>query len=119
VESATSPLDAWSLDLGRGRASRWTRSETGGLDPATFVAPELVRYPSADGVTVPAFLYRPRAEGRRPVVVEWHGGPEAQTRPEFDPLVQFLVNELGIAVLQPNVRGSDGYGRPTSPWTTG
>jgi dipeptidyl aminopeptidase/acylaminoacyl peptidase len=111
VESATSPLDAWSLDLRRGRSSRWTRSETGGLDPATFVAPELVRYPSADGVTVPAFLYRPRAEGRRPVVVEWHGGPEAQTRPEFDPLVQFLVNELGIAVLQPNVRGSDGYGK--------
>jgi dipeptidyl aminopeptidase/acylaminoacyl peptidase len=111
VESATSPLDAWSLDLRGGKATRWTRSETGGLDPATFVAPELVRYPSTDGVTVPAFLHRPRQPGPRPVVVEWHGGPEAQTRPEFDPLVQFLVNEMGFAVLQPNVRGSDGYGK--------
>jgi dipeptidyl aminopeptidase/acylaminoacyl peptidase len=111
VESATSPLDAWSIDLAARKTSRWTRSETGGLDPDTFVAPELVRYPSTDGVTVPAFLYRPRKPGPRPVVVDWHGGPEAQTRPEFDPLVQFLANELGFAVLQPNVRGSDGYGK--------
>jgi dipeptidyl aminopeptidase/acylaminoacyl peptidase len=110
-QTPTSPADVWAVDVRRGKLDRWTRSETGGLDPATFVAPELVRYPSTGGVTVPAFLYRPRGEGKRAVVVNWHGGPEGQTRPTFSAFVQYLVNELGVAVLQPNVRGSDGYGK--------
>ncbi len=107
----TSPLDVHVVDLKAGRLERWTRSEVGGLDPATLVEPELVRYPSAGGVQVPAFLYRKAGEGRRPVVVLWHGGPEAQFRPTFGPFVQFLATELGLAVLAPNVRGSDGYGK--------
>ena len=72
-----------------------------------------MRYPSTDGISVPAFLYRPRAlkpGARAPVVIDWHGGPEAQERPRFYPFAQALV-DLGIAVLLPNVRGSDGYGK--------
>jgi dipeptidyl aminopeptidase/acylaminoacyl peptidase len=111
ISPATSPLDVHVLDLRSGKAERWTRSEVGGLDPATFVEPELVRYPSTGGVEVPAFLYRKAGAGRRPVVVIWHGGPEAQSRPSFSPFVQFLATELGLAVLAPNVRGSDGYGK--------
>jgi dipeptidyl aminopeptidase/acylaminoacyl peptidase len=112
METPASPTDVWQLDVATGKTVRWTRSEVGGLDPATFVAPELVRYPSADGVTVPAFLYLPRkAQGRVPVVVDWHGGPEGQALPKFLSYTQFLVNELGLAVLAPNVRGSDGYGK--------
>lgn len=107
----TSPLDVHVLDLKAGRLERWTRSEVGGLDPAGLVEPELVSYPSAGGVRVPGFLYRKAGEGKRPVVVLWHGGPEAQFRPAFSPLVQFLSSELGLAVLAPNVRGSDGYGK--------
>jgi dipeptidyl aminopeptidase/acylaminoacyl peptidase len=107
----TSPLDVHVLDLRSGKAEPWTRSEVGGLHRATFVEPELVSYPSTDGVTVPAFLYRKPGEGRRPVVVLWHGGPEAQFRPYFSSFVQFLATELGVAVLAPNVRGSDGYGK--------
>lgn len=113
VATPTSPLDVWQLDLRTGKLARWTRSETGGLDPASFVEPQLVRYPSADGVSVPALLYLPRRAafpGRRPVVVYWHGGPEGQERPDFWPLAQFLAGE-GMAVLLPNVRGSDGYGK--------
>ncbi|ABC80566.1 S9 family peptidase [Anaeromyxobacter dehalogenans] len=109
--SATSPWDAWTVELRGGKAVRWTRSEVGGLDPAGFVEPELVRYPTTGGAEVPAFLYRPRGGGRAPVVVNWHGGPEGQHRPAFSPMVQFLVAELGVAVLQPNVRGSAGYGK--------
>jgi len=45
------------------------------------------------------------------VVIDIHGGPESQYRPEWDPFVQFLVNELGYAVIAPNVRGSSGYGK--------
>jgi len=111
ISPPTSALDVHVLDLRSGRAERWTRSEVGGLDPSTFVEPELVSYPSKDGVEVPAFLYRKPGEGRRPVVVLWHGGPEAQFRPSFSPFVQFLATELGVAVLAPNVRGSDGYGK--------
>ncbi|HET9597488.1 MAG TPA: S9 family peptidase [Anaeromyxobacteraceae bacterium] len=107
----TAPLDVHVLDLAKGKDEAWTRSEVGGLDRSTFVAPELVRYPSTDGVTVPAFLYRAPGGGKRPVVVLWHGGPEAQFRPTFSAFVQFLATELGMAVLAPNVRGSDGYGK--------
>lgn len=112
LETPASPVDVWAVETRTGKLTRWTRSEVGGLDPATFVAPELVRYPSTDGVTVPAFLYLPRgARGKVPVVIDWHGGPEGQALPEFLPYAQFLVNELGLAVLAPNVRGSDGYGK--------
>lgn len=107
----TSPLDVHLLDLKTGRIERWTRSEVGGLDAASFVEPTLVRYPSKDGVEVPAFLYRAPGAAKRPVVVYWHGGPEAQFRPTFSPFLQFLATELGLAVLAPNVRGSDGYGK--------
>jgi dipeptidyl aminopeptidase/acylaminoacyl peptidase len=109
-----SPPDVWQVDLRTRKLTRWTRSEVGGLDTERFAEPELVRYPSTDGVQVPAFLYRPPASafpGRRPVVIDWHGGPEGQSRPGFDPELQFWVMELGCAVLLPNVRGSEGYGK--------
>ncbi len=111
ITTATSPADVGVVDVRTRKATRWTRSEVGGLDTSTFVTPELVRYPSTDGVEVPALLYRPRGEGRRPVVIVWHGGPEGQSRPTFSPLVQYLAVEQGFAVLLPNVRGSDGYGK--------
>ncbi|HYQ81059.1 MAG TPA: S9 family peptidase [Anaeromyxobacteraceae bacterium] len=114
ITTPRSPLDAWQLDLRSRKLTRWTRSEVGGLDPAAFVEPQLVRYPSTDGLSIPAWLYLPpRAAwpGRRPVVVSWHGGPEAQERPWFGPLYQFLAVEMGLAVLAPNVRGSAGYGK--------
>jgi dipeptidyl aminopeptidase/acylaminoacyl peptidase len=83
----------------------------------TVSAPELVRYPTWDRVgghprTLSAWVYRPQhASGPVPVVIDIHGGPETQYRPDWDPFVQFLVNELGYAVVAPNVRGSSGYGK--------
>ncbi|RJS20139.1 S9 family peptidase [Corallococcus sp. H22C18031201] len=110
--SARVPLDVFSVDLRARKTTRWTRSEVGGLDAETFVEPELVRYPSTDGVRVPAFLYKPRgAAGKLPVVVLFHGGPEGQSVPGFSTFIQLLATELGMAVLVPNVRGSDGYGK--------
>ncbi|WP_052518225.1 alpha/beta hydrolase family protein [Archangium violaceum] len=74
--------------------------------------PELVRYKAKDGVEVPAFLYLPRErKGKVPVVVVFHGGPEAQSRPWLSTFTQYLAVEMGMAVLTPNVRGSDGYGK--------
>jgi dipeptidyl aminopeptidase/acylaminoacyl peptidase len=116
VESADSPRDVYSLDLGHQRLERWTRSEAGPLDRRTLVAPELIRYPTWDRVAgrprlLSAYVYRPRNAIHCPVVIDIHGGPESQFRPGWDPFIQFLVNELGYAVVAPNVRGSSGYGK--------
>jgi len=104
------PGDVWQLELGARKLLRWTRSELGGIDPSSLEEPALVRYPAKDGVQIPAFRYRPRGGGKSPAVVVWHGGPEAQERALFSPLAQLLV-DAGVAVLLPNVRGSDGYGK--------
>lgn len=111
--TATTTADAWSLDAIAGGLTRWTNSELGGLDARALSEPELVRVASFDGLSVPAFLYRPAQAlpGKLPVIISIHGGPEAQARPTFSAQNQFYANELGAAVLVPNVRGSDGYGK--------
>ncbi|MDY7226204.1 alpha/beta fold hydrolase [Hyalangium rubrum] len=110
--TSRSPTDVWQVDLRTKKTTRWTRSELGGLNTEALVEPELVRYDSTDGVKVPAFLYRPRgASGKVPVVVIFHGGPEGQSQPYFSALIQFLATEMKMAVLLPNVRGSEGYGK--------
>jgi dipeptidyl aminopeptidase/acylaminoacyl peptidase len=110
---ARSPADAYSFEPATGRLERWTESETGGLNPATFAEPELVRWKSFDGKAISGFLYKPKATftGRRPVIISIHGGPESQSRPGFGGSQNFWPNELGVARLLPNVRGSSGYGK--------
>ena len=111
VRSATTPADAYSIDLKSRELRRWTRSELGGLRTEDLVEPELIRYPTFDGRDIPAFVYRPRGPGPHPVIVNIHGGPEGQARPSFSPSTQYYLNELGAAVIFPNVRGSRGYGK--------
>ena len=113
LSSSTSSGDAWSYSLDDGRLTRWTESELGGLDAAKLVEPTLFRFPSFDKRSIPAFIYRPTAKpgARLPVVIQIHGGPEGQEQPSFNPRRQSWVNELGAAVIIPNVRGSTGYGR--------
>lgn len=111
VNTPVSPPDAYVLDTGSRRITRWTMSETGGLAEESFVKPELIRYKSFDGLEVPAFFYKPKGTGPHPFVVDIHGGPESQSQPRFNPTIQYWINELGLAVLVPNVRGSSGYGK--------
>jgi dipeptidyl aminopeptidase/acylaminoacyl peptidase len=114
LSSARSPSDAYSVDPRTLAVIRWTRSETGGLDPAVNVEPELVQVRSFDGENVSGFLYQPdprRFPGRRPLLVNIHGGPEGQSRPGFLGRNNYLLNELGIAIFYPNVRGSTGFGK--------
>ncbi|RPI80293.1 MAG: S9 family peptidase, partial [Planctomycetaceae bacterium] len=111
---ADQPADAHSVDLSSGQLTRWTYSEVGGLDPATFVGARLIRFPSFDGREVPAYVFAPRqaAPSRKvPVLIDIHGGPESQYRPAFNGIDQFFCQELGFAVVRPNVRGSAGYGK--------
>jgi dipeptidyl aminopeptidase/acylaminoacyl peptidase len=114
LSSAQSPSDVYSVDVRSGKVERWTQSEIGGLDPAQFVSPELVTIPSFDGLPVSGFLYRPdpaKFPGKRPVLIMIHGGPESQSRPGFQARNNYYLNELGLALLYPNVRGSRGYGK--------
>lgn len=111
------PADVYVLSMADLKWQRWTESEVGGLDKRRFVVPELIRYPTFDDVRgqarlIPAWVYKPReAQDKRPVLISIHGGPESQSRADFNAFAQYLVDELGIVVIEPNVRGSAGYGQ--------
>lgn len=114
LSSARSPSDAYSINPDTLAVTRWTASETGGLDAAKNAEPSLVAIKSYDGLKMSGFLYRPDAakfSGKRPMLMWVHGGPESQSRPAFIGAYNYLVNELGIALFYPNVRGSSGYGK--------
>ena len=113
LTSARSSSDVYSLDVESGKVERWTFSETGGLNTASFSEPELIHWKSWDGRMISGWLYRPPAKftGKRPVIVDIHGGPEGQSRPRFLGRDNYWLNELGIALIYPNVRGSTGYGK--------
>jgi dipeptidyl aminopeptidase/acylaminoacyl peptidase len=111
--SPTEPFDVYVFDLDSHELKRLTTSPRD-VDIASLVEPELHRFESFDGESIPVFLFRPEGEGPFPVVVMVHGGPEAQWRPWFHtsyaPLTQHLLAR-GYAVATPNVRGSTGYGK--------
>ena len=111
--SAKYTADAYSLNIANNKVERWTLSETGGVNTSNFSDAELVRWKSFDGRTISGFLYQPPAKftGKRPVIINIHGGPESQFRPSFLGRYNYYLNELGVAVLFPNVRGSTGYGK--------
>ena len=109
----TRTADIWTWDLDTNAARLVTRSSHAGLPLASLVEPELIHYPTFDGLSIPAWFYRAKAEaqpGSRPVIVYVHGGPEGQTQAMLFPIFQYLVHR-GYHVLAPNVRGSSGYGK--------
>lgn len=114
LSSAKSASDVWSLDPRSLKLTRWTQSETGGLDPMVNVEPRIVTTRSFDGLEVSGLLYQPnpaKFPGKRPLIVSVHGGPEGQSQAGFRGATNYYLNELGIGVFYPNVRGSTGYGK--------
>jgi dipeptidyl aminopeptidase/acylaminoacyl peptidase len=113
INSARSPSDVYVLDTANGTVRRWTESELGGIAAGELREPELIRWRSFDGLEITGFHYKPAARfiGRRPVIISIHGGPESQSQPVFLGRNNFLLNELGVAILYPNVRGSRGFGK--------
>ena len=117
LNTPKTPGDIYVLSLSDAALERWTYSEVGGLNPEAFVEPALIHYETfdtADGKPrmTPAFYYKPmEGEGPFPVLIDIHGGPEAQYAPSFSSSIQYYVKELGVALLAPNVRGSSGYGK--------
>ena len=114
LNSSQSPADVYSVDIQSQKVERWTRSETGGLNSQSFVQPKLITWKSFDGREISGWLYTPKskpASGKYPVAIVIHGGPEGQSRPTFMGRNNYLINEMGIALIYPNVRGSMGYGK--------
>jgi len=120
LNSARNPNEAFVLELGRkplhgGKLTRWTYSEVGGLATHEFSEPVLVKYPSYIedkelAFSIPAFVYLPPGDGPFPVIIHVHGGPENQFRPRFNSNFQMWIDQLGAAIIAPNIRGSLGYG---------
>ena len=114
VTSARSPGDVYSWNIGTTKITRWTNSASPTLNPLDFAEPKLVRWKSFDGLMISGFLYQPDAKkfpGKRPVLINIHGGPEAQARAGFIGRNNYMINESGFAMLYPNVRGSSGFGK--------
>jgi dipeptidyl aminopeptidase/acylaminoacyl peptidase len=113
LDTPRAPGDVYSIDVRANALTRWTASELGGLAAAELPEPRLIRWSAADGREITGFLYRPPARfiGPRPVIISIHGGPEGQSRPRFLGRDNYFLTELGAVVIQPNVRGSTGYGK--------
>ena len=117
LNTTQTPGDVYSINLNTMQTQRWTTSEVGGLNTETFPTSELIMYDTYDEVDgktrqIPAFVYKPQnAATNLPVMISIHGGPEGQHIPFFSSFYAFLANEMGIAVIAPNVRGSSGYGK--------
>jgi dipeptidyl aminopeptidase/acylaminoacyl peptidase len=117
LNTPQTPDDIYVLNFKTKLFERWTYSEVGGLPTDSFVIPELIHYETFDSVNdeprmIPSFYYKPKdVKGPFPVLIYIHGGPESQYKPKFSSTFQYYLNEMGIAVLAPNVRGSAGYGK--------
>ena len=114
VTSAPSPSEVYSVNVKTNQLTRWTTHEAMELDASKFVEPELVRWKTFDGRMISGFLYRATAAkfpGKRPVLINIHGGPEAQFQPGFGGRNNYFLHEMGISLIFPNVRGSEGYGK--------
>ena len=114
IRSIHTFLDVYSVSAKTGALERWTTSESGGVNPAELPPPEIVRWKSFDGQTITGVLYRPPARftGPRPVIINIHGGPDdMRERPRFLGRSGSFLDEFGIAIIYPNVRGTFGFGK--------
>jgi dipeptidyl aminopeptidase/acylaminoacyl peptidase len=115
LNNSRGPGDCYSLDVASEKSERWTTSETA-VKTESFPQAELIHWKSFDGKMISGFLYKPppKFTGKRPMLVVIHGGPEGQSQPTFLGRNNYLLNELGITLIYPNVRGSTGYGKTFS-----
>lgn len=110
---ARSTADVYLFSVPDRKLERWTESELGGLNPTSLSPAELIRWKSFDNQEISGFYYKPseKFKGKHPVIIMIHGGPEGQSFPGFQGRNNYYLNELGIALIYPNVRGSTGYGK--------
>jgi dipeptidyl aminopeptidase/acylaminoacyl peptidase len=108
-----SSADVYEYKVSSKELVRWTESELGGMDASKLVEPKLITWKSFDERSISGYLYKASSKfsGKRPVIINIHGGPEGQSRPVFQGRSNYFLNEMGVAIIYPNVRGSSGYGK--------
>jgi dipeptidyl aminopeptidase/acylaminoacyl peptidase len=114
VNSAQGPNQLFALDPATGRVEQWTRAEAApGVDMGSFRGQQVIRWTSFDGRVISGLMNLPPARfaGPRPVLIDIHGGPESQAQAGFMGRYNYFIEEMGLAVIQPNVRGSSGFGK--------
>lgn len=114
VVSQKGPGQIFTLDPVGGTVAQWTRAHApAGIDPAKFADQKVIEWKSFDGRAISGLMSLPPARftGKRPVIVNIHGGPEAQATMGFLNRWNYYVQELGIVHIEPNVRGSSGFGK--------
>lgn len=113
INAYNSSSDVYEYHIASQKLIRWTESELGGMDISGLTEPTLIKWKSFDSKEISGFLYRAASQhkGKRPVIINIHGGPEGQSRPGFLGRNNYYLNELGISIIFPNVRGSEGYGK--------
>jgi len=111
--TANASTDVYEWNTTTQKLTRWTESELGGMNLDGIEPPQLVKWKSFDGLEISGFLYKANKKftGKRPVIIQIHGGPESQSLPAFLGRSNYYLNELGVAIILPNVRGSAGYGK--------
>ena len=113
ITSARSSRDIYVYKLNSDQIIQWTKSDMGGIEPEELSIPELIKWKSFDGLEISGFYYKPHPKftGKRPVIIDIHGGPASQSRPGYIGSYNYYLNELGIGIIFPNVRGSAGFGK--------
>lgn len=111
--TAQSASDVYKLNLKTGVIQRWTESELGEMQTSDMSVPKFIEWKSFDNLKISGFYYPASAKftGKRPVIINIHGGPESQSMASFLGPNNYYTNEMGIAIIYPNVRGSSGFGK--------
>jgi len=112
MNSSSNPSVLYQWELGTENIEQITYPSLAGVDQTTIVEPELISFKSYDGLEIPAFIYKPaNSDGKKlPCIISIHGGPEGQSTYGFAAIYQYYVS-AGYVVIEPNVRGSTGYGK--------
>jgi dipeptidyl aminopeptidase/acylaminoacyl peptidase len=111
--SATAPSEVRVIDLGSPQAALWAAADKAGMDTSAFQPKEIIQWNTFDGRMISGLIQRPPTTftGKRPVLIEIHGGREAQAQVDFSGRYNYIIDEMGIALIEPNVRGSTGFGK--------
>ena len=111
--TADSSSDVYQLTLSSNEIIRWKESELGEMQQEVMSKPKLIEWKSFDKMKISGFYYpvSPKFSGKRPVLIQIHGGPEGQSSASFLGSNNYFTNEMGVAIIYPNVRGSAGFGK--------
>jgi len=111
--TAQTASDVYKLNLSSGTIERWTESELGEMQQSDMSVPKFIEWKSFDNLKISGFYYPAAAKftGKRPVLINIHGGPEGQSMASFLGSNNYYTNEMGVAIIFPNVRGSSGFGK--------